>query len=120
MFGELLKKARKSKRLSQDDFAKAMNVSGSTISMWESGDREPGFETLIKIADYFGYSTDYFLGRVKGPYQVKLPEEFDMLGIKYVEGKKKVPSPDAISELEQMLLEAHKKLDVLKRDANPE
>lgn len=31
--------------------------------MWESGQREPDYETLIKIAAYFGVTTDYLLGR---------------------------------------------------------
>ena len=31
--------------------------------MWETGKREPDFETTKRIADYFGVSVDYLLGR---------------------------------------------------------
>lgn len=34
---------------------------------WETGEQEPKFETLMAIADYFGVSTDYLLGRTDDP-----------------------------------------------------
>ncbi len=41
----------------------AMNLGESTISQYESGNREPSFDILIRIADYFNVSIDYLLGR---------------------------------------------------------
>ena len=35
----------------------------NTISRYETGEREPGIAELIRIADYFGVSIDYLLGR---------------------------------------------------------
>ena len=44
-----------------------MHLAQSTIGMWESGKREPDFETLCKIADYFSVSIDYLVGRENTP-----------------------------------------------------
>lgn len=52
-FGTRLKYLRKQDGLVQQDLANALGVSKSTISMYETGNREPDFETLEKIADYF-------------------------------------------------------------------
>lgn len=61
-FGTRLNQLRKSASLSQEEFAKKIGVSRSTIGMYEQGKREPDFETLEKIADYFNVDTDYLLG----------------------------------------------------------
>ena len=37
-------------------------VTNQTISLWETGQREPDFDTLVKIAKYFNVTTDYLLG----------------------------------------------------------
>ncbi|MDO4301826.1 MAG: helix-turn-helix transcriptional regulator [Clostridia bacterium] len=40
--------------------AKAMNISSATVTKWKNG-AIPGGSTIIKLADYFGVSTDYLL-----------------------------------------------------------
>ena len=45
------------------DFAKQIKVSKSSINMYERGEREPGLETLERIADYFNVDMDYLLGK---------------------------------------------------------
>ena len=62
-FQSVLKLLRKSKGLTQDDLAKALKVSRSTIGMYENGSREPDYETTEAIADYFNVDIDYLLGR---------------------------------------------------------
>ena len=61
-FDVMLKSLRKENGLSQDDFAHIMNVTGATVSRWESGHVEPDYQTLINICEYFDVSTDYILG----------------------------------------------------------
>jgi transcriptional regulator with XRE-family HTH domain len=61
-FAEKLKEQRVEKGLLQKDVAKHLNVIANTVSMWECGDNEPSFDTLIKIAKFFNVSTDYLLG----------------------------------------------------------
>ena len=39
----------------------------NTISRYETGEREPGIDELIKIADYFNVSVDYLIGRTENP-----------------------------------------------------
>ena len=63
MFQERLKELRKLKKLSQDDLGKAINVSGRTISYFESGERTPSPEILSNLADIFDVSIDYLIGR---------------------------------------------------------
>ena len=58
-----LKELRKTKNITQAILSKALNVSPSAVGMWEQGYREPDFENLKRIADYFGVTTDYLLGR---------------------------------------------------------
>lgn len=62
-FQSVLKSLRKSLGLTQDELANKLNVSRSTIGMYESGSREPDYETLEAIADFFNVDTDYLLGR---------------------------------------------------------
>ncbi|MGN1205511.1 MAG: helix-turn-helix domain-containing protein [Eubacterium sp.] len=62
-FQSVLKSLRKSFGLTQDELANKLDVSRSTIGMYENGSREPDYETLEAIADFFNVDTDYLLGR---------------------------------------------------------
>ena len=65
-----LKELRKKKGISQLRLATDLNTTQNTISRYETGEREPGIDELIKIADYFNVSVDYLIGRTnkKDPY----------------------------------------------------
>lgn len=63
MFGEKLKELRLRNKLSQSQLAMAIGVTNQNVSDWENGKSETSFEMLVKIADFFGVSTDYLLGR---------------------------------------------------------
>lgn len=62
-----LKEIRKSKGISQLKLAMDLNTNQNTISRYETGEREPGINELIKIADYFNVSIDYLLERTDNP-----------------------------------------------------
>ncbi|MGN1104355.1 MAG: helix-turn-helix transcriptional regulator [Candidatus Coproplasma sp.] len=62
LFKERLKELRVERKLSQADLAKELNVSQRSISSWETGFRQPDFETLERIAKFFDVTTDYLLG----------------------------------------------------------
>ena len=62
-FQNIFKRLRISAGLTQVEMAKKLGISRSTIGMYETGAREPDFETLEKIADFFNVDTDYLLGR---------------------------------------------------------
>lgn len=62
-----LREIRRRKGISQLKLAMDLNTSQNTISRYETGEREPGINELIKIADYFNVSVDYLIGRVDDP-----------------------------------------------------
>ena len=62
-----LRKLRKEKGISQLKLALDMNTKQNTISRYETGEREPGINELIKLADYFNVSIDYLLERTENP-----------------------------------------------------
>gem|GEM_PF-268883 len=49
--------------LSQEQLAKKLRLSKAAIGHYETGFRRPDLDTLERIADFFGVSTDYLLGR---------------------------------------------------------
>ncbi len=61
--GERLKNLRIEKHLRQDQVARLVNVEKSSISMYETGMRQPSYATLVRLADVFNVTTDYLLGR---------------------------------------------------------
>lgn len=63
MFGEILNKTRKSKGITAQQMADYLNINLRSYRAYESNDRQPSFETLLKIADKLDVSTDYLLGR---------------------------------------------------------
>ncbi len=62
-FQNIFKRLRISAGLTQVEMAGRLGISRSTIGMYETGAREPDFETFEKIADFFNVDTDYLLGR---------------------------------------------------------
>jgi len=61
-----LKELRKGRNITQLKMAMDLNMSQNTISRYENGEREPGLEELVRIADYFDVSI-YLLGRTENP-----------------------------------------------------
>ena len=64
-FGEFLAKLRKEKGILQKELANYLNVTVATISNYEKGVHSPDLNTLVKLADFYGVSTDYLLQRTK-------------------------------------------------------
>lgn len=62
MLGEIIKKLREDKEISQRKLADMLGVSPSTIGMYEQGRRSPDNEMLLKLAKIFDVSIDYLLG----------------------------------------------------------
>lgn len=62
-FYMILKKLRTASGYSQQELADKLGISKSSINMYERGERQPNFETLETIADFFNVDIDYLLGR---------------------------------------------------------
>lgn len=65
MLAKRIKLLRKQKGLTQKQLADLLDISASTVAMYETGRREPDTQTLNKFAELFGVSVDYLLGREK-------------------------------------------------------
>lgn len=65
-FGENFKKLRKSRNLTQKELGAKIGLSKAVISKYENGMGYPTYDVLIRIAYYFGVTTDYLLGVASG------------------------------------------------------
>lgn len=82
-----IRELREAKGMQQKELAIDLHVSQPTISDWESGRKIPSARSTQKLADYFGVSIDYLLGREeaeKKPTSVSesgplYPPEYDLL-----------------------------------------
>ncbi len=62
-FGARLKELRTSKKIPQSVIAGHLGITNQAYSLYELDKREPDYETLLKIANYFNVSVDYLLGK---------------------------------------------------------
>ena len=99
--GERLKALRTENHLRQDQVARLVNVEKSSISMYETGMRQPSYTTLVRLADVFNVTTDYLLGRTNS-------SPVDLSGLTAAEAA-------MINQLVTAMSEMNKELEVLKR-----
>ncbi len=71
-FPRIITLLRTERNITQKDAAKDLNISQALLSHYERGARECGLDFLIKIADYYGVSCDYLLGRTSDRSGAKL------------------------------------------------
>ena len=62
-FKTRLKQLRKERNINQRELSEYLKVAPSTISMYENGQREPNFEVLEVLADFFNVDMNYLLGK---------------------------------------------------------
>ena len=75
---------------------KVIGTSQRNIGRWENNENEPSYSQVVKLADFFGCSIDYLVGR---------EDDFG-----------NVPVKSNLSAQEQELLSAFNKLDVVQRE----
>ncbi len=71
-FPRIITLLRTERNITQKDAAHDLNISQALLSHYERGARECGLDFLIKIADYYGVSCDYLLGRTSERSGAKL------------------------------------------------
>lgn len=64
-FKEIIKELRKSKDYSADYVAEKIDIPAGSYKKYESGILNPGVPVIIKLADFYGVSADYLLGRTE-------------------------------------------------------
>ena len=74
MFKQRLRDLRLSRGLTQEKLAEHLKIAKSTISMYENGNREPDFETLEMIADYFNVNMSSLIDTTLKSGIVPLPK----------------------------------------------
>ncbi|MBO5460311.1 MAG: helix-turn-helix transcriptional regulator [Ruminococcus sp.] len=72
-FATIFKSLRTNNSLSQSELAAKLGISKSSVSMYEQGKREPDFQLLNRIADFFQVDLDYLLGRSSVEPEVFIP-----------------------------------------------
>lgn len=92
-FPEILKELRESRDIRQEDLAKYLNVSRPTVAGYETGRREPDYNKLVMLSEYFHVSIDFLLTG-------KSPEEFMPVA----------PTPEMEAMLDRRVLSIYRKL----------
>ena len=103
MFGEKLKELRTKKNLTQQQMAIALDTVQTTYSGWEKDKREPSYEKLKFIANYFNVPIDYLLDNEKYIHEsklCKLERKLDKEQINKLEEMCKIMFPEEFKKIE--------------------
>lgn len=65
MLCDILKQLRQQHKLGTEQVAEAIGVSGSAYRNYERGERNPDYDKIVKIADFYNVTTDYLFERTK-------------------------------------------------------
>lgn len=68
-FSEKLRSLRKDRGNTQQEIAQILGIDRTTYNKYETGKSEPDYDILGKLADFFGVSTDYLIGRSEFPHE---------------------------------------------------
>ena len=90
-FSDRLRKLRAENKLKQEELAKKFNTSKAAISNYENDYRKPTMDLISDLADFFGVSIDYIMGKTD-IRKIELPPELQEFikkhGIDYIESAK--------------------------------
>ena len=63
MIGDTLKQLRMKQGLTSEELCSKIGIKGGSYRNYERNDRKPDYDTLVKLSDFYGVTTDYLLGR---------------------------------------------------------
>lgn len=66
IFSERLLDLRQKANLTQEEVSEKSGIGYRSYRRYESGEREPNVSALIKMADFYGVSIDFLVGRTSG------------------------------------------------------
>ena len=129
-FNQIIKLLREEKGLTAREIAPEIGVSTSAYLNYERGERQPNFETLCKLADFYGVSTDYLLGRTEvketaavDPYTaIGIPKSAAELADRFNENFPKLPKEwqGFFCEVMRQTIEINKKAEECEVESVPE
>ena len=93
--GMRIRTMRKSRRMTQEDLARAIGQSASSITMYETGRRSPDYETLEALADVFNVPLTSIIGD-DSPVQSPVPAASDDIRL-LIRGLNKL-SPEQVAQ----------------------
>lgn len=64
-FRQILKRLREKRRISRKVLSELCGLHSDAVRRYERGESEPTMHALIALADFFGVTVDYLLGREK-------------------------------------------------------
>lgn len=67
MLAQNLKALRRQRGITQAELSEMLGLTQQAVARWEVDKSEPDAKTLNRLADYYGVSVDYLLGREKTP-----------------------------------------------------
>lgn len=79
-----IRKCRKKMGLTMKELAAKVGISEGMISYYESGERQPNYEKLIRLAEIFNCSTDYLLGIIDQPFQANT-DQLKTMGVESID-----------------------------------
>ena len=103
MIGDILKQLRNERGMTIAKAAETFGVANRTYSSYELEEREPNLSLLIKLADFYGISTDYLLGRTEVREMNRLPKD--------------EPTEEEVKSLENQIVESYTQMSVETRRA---
>lgn len=114
-FGDRLKELREKDGKTQEDLAEIIGNTARAVSTWETSDRVPKVETIAWLAEHFGVSVDYILGRTEWPaFEIKTADGevvyCDERKLTHEEIGEIAQHPDAFRKKENQLSDEEKEL----------
>ena len=84
-FSENIKQLRiKNGYKTQQAFASAFGIGQTTVANWENGRREPSFTIMQKLANFFGVTVDFLLGRqTESTNEIREKEELELADLRF-------------------------------------
>ncbi|MBQ8082253.1 MAG: helix-turn-helix transcriptional regulator [Clostridia bacterium] len=82
--------------ITQKQLAEAIKVSTGNISDWKAGKAKPSIEVLSRIAEYFGVSIDYLVGRTDVPNTADLIDLYNIGVMRWINDRAFKPEEAAV------------------------
>ena len=100
---EILRELRNEKKVTQSDMANLLGLTTNAYQSYERGTSEPGCKALRILADFYGVSTDYILGRTKIREMNTLPND--------------ALTPEQVQEIDDAIVSSYERLPLESRRA---
>lgn len=110
-FGETIKRLRIQKNITQAQLAHALSVGRPTIAGYETKGKQPDYDKLLKLAQFFNVSVDYLLNSSDEGYFPMLPLDNSSAFESKIPYKENLNNINGIGDLNDILTSLINKLD---------